>query len=55
MRGEQAAQVRGVGADWVATEWEQGVYDLYMEYKVQLPPGVALLLELSPRLLLAGM
>ena len=33
MAAQAVEGAQGVGADWVEIEWEQGVYDLYMEYK----------------------
>ena len=34
---KELVEARGVGADRVEIEWEQGVYDLYMEYKAEMP------------------
>ena len=36
-RSKELVEARGVGADRVEIEWEQGVYDLYMEYKAEMP------------------
>ena len=36
-RSKELVEARGVGADRVEIEWEQGVYDLYVEYKAEMP------------------